>query len=172
MRYRLDVIAPNVVDAVESVGGWLFDRAMGGWDVNVMVYDHEDPRPLTILGARSLDISDALTSWRGRPPAQTVAIAADLFCRDARVRQSFLEVLCRRPTEVTLWGEPRPVELESSVDEMRHELSHAARVFKSHALAAACGHETARVGDTETFRCGTIARPSRLRHLPLHGLKA
>ncbi len=172
MRYRLDVIAPNILDTVESVGGWLFDRAMGGWDVNVMVYDHDDSRPLRILGALSCDLRQALISWKELPTAQTVAVAADLYCRDARVRRSVLEVLQRRPTEVTLWGEPRPVELEPGVDESRHELSHAARVFKSHALAAACGHETASVGDTETFRCGTIARPSRLRHLSLHGLRA
>ena len=51
MRYRLDVIAPNVLDVVDSVGGWLFDRAIGGWDVNVMVDDHDDPRPLKILAS-------------------------------------------------------------------------------------------------------------------------
>jgi hypothetical protein len=171
LRYRVDVIAPNVLNAVESVGGWLFDRAMGGWDVNVMVYDHDDSRPLKILGARSLGLRHALISRAERPPAQTMAISSDLFCRDTRVRQTVSQALQRPFSEVALWG-AAPLELGPSIVEMRHELSSAARVFKSHALAAACRRETASVGGTETFRCRTIARPSRLRPLFLHGLRA
>ncbi len=37
MRYRLDVIAPSVIDAVQFTGGWLFDRVMAGWDVTVLI---------------------------------------------------------------------------------------------------------------------------------------
>ena len=33
MRYRLDVVAAGVADVVRFAGGWLFDRAMAGWDV-------------------------------------------------------------------------------------------------------------------------------------------
>jgi hypothetical protein len=35
MRYRLDAVAADVVD-VKFAGGWLFDRAMAGWDVTVL----------------------------------------------------------------------------------------------------------------------------------------
>ena len=30
MRYRLDVVAPSVAEAVRYAGGWMFDRVMAG----------------------------------------------------------------------------------------------------------------------------------------------
>ena len=39
VRYRLDVVAPSVVEAVRAAGGWMFDRVMAGWDVRVLVAD-------------------------------------------------------------------------------------------------------------------------------------
>ena len=33
VRYRLDVVAPSVAEAVRAAGGWMFDRVMAGWDV-------------------------------------------------------------------------------------------------------------------------------------------
>ena len=37
MRYRLDVVAPTVLDAVMFAGGWVYDRVMAGWDVTVLI---------------------------------------------------------------------------------------------------------------------------------------
>ncbi len=54
MRYRLDVVAPTVLDAVRFAGGWVYDRVMAGWDVTVLVGADEDARPLEILGAEVL----------------------------------------------------------------------------------------------------------------------
>src|ERR1700688_3322744 len=51
LRPRLAVLAPSVVEVVRSAGGWLFDRAMAGWNVTVITSDHSDSRPLQILGA-------------------------------------------------------------------------------------------------------------------------
>ncbi|MBV9351060.1 MAG: hypothetical protein JOZ23_05930, partial [Mycobacterium sp.] len=62
MRYRLDVVAADVIDVVKFAGGWLFDRAMAGWDVTVLVADHPDDRPLKVLGAQTLDLEFALAS--------------------------------------------------------------------------------------------------------------
>ncbi|MGA8547342.1 MAG: hypothetical protein WB785_19075, partial [Mycobacterium sp.] len=62
MRYRLDVVAANVADVVRFAGGWLFDRAMAGWDVTVLLVDHPDERPLQILGAQILDLEYALAT--------------------------------------------------------------------------------------------------------------
>ena len=53
MRYRVDVVAADVADVVKFAGGWLFDRAMAGWDVTVLLVDHPDERPLQILGAHA-----------------------------------------------------------------------------------------------------------------------
>ena len=156
MRYRLDVVAPTVLDAVRFAGGWVYDRVMAGWDVTVLIGNDEDVRPLEILGAEVRDLESVLVSWEDRPEPQTIAVAADLFARDSRVRHGVLTALEQGATEVTLWGERPPAELDSSVDSVQHRLSAAARAFKAQALAAANGTEAA-VGDTETFRCGMMA---------------
>ena len=62
MTYRLAVLGTSVADVVRCVGGWLFDRAMAGWDVTVLVYDHHDDRPLRILGAATLNLESALAT--------------------------------------------------------------------------------------------------------------
>ncbi|MDT5333875.1 MAG: hypothetical protein QOF31_5172 [Mycobacterium sp.] len=156
MRYRLDVVAPTVLDAVRFAGGWVYDRVMAGWDVTILVGDDGDVRPLEILGAEVRDLESVLASWEERPHPQTVAVAADLFDRDARVRQGVLEALEQGATEVTLWGDGLPAELDDSVDSVQHRLSSAARAFKAQALAAANAPDAA-VGNTEIFRCGMMA---------------
>lgn len=164
MRYRLDVVAASVVDVVRFAGGWLFDRAMAGWDVTVLLTeaDHRDSRPLQILGARTLDLEDALAAAESRPRPQALAAAADLFGCDPRVRQGLLQALDQGVTEVTLWGETWPAELDDSVGLVQHRLSMAAATFKARALAAAAAPRGP-VGDTEaveTFRSGLLALPS------------
>jgi hypothetical protein len=159
MRYRLDVVAASVVDVVVFAGGWLFDRAMAGWDVTVLLTDHPDDRPLRILGARTVDLEYALASVEHWPRPQTLAAAADLFGCDARVRQGVLQALDQGVTEVTLWGDTWPAELNDSVGLVQHQLSAAAQAFKAYALAAAAVPQPT-VGATETFRSGTMACPS------------
>jgi len=155
MRYRLDVVAPTVLDAVKFAGGWVYDRVMAGWDVNVLIGAEGDIRPLEILGAEVGDLETVLAAWEERPHPQTVAVAADLFDSEARVHQHVLNALEQGATEVTLWGERLPAELDDSVDSVQHQLSAAARAFKAQALEAANVREV--VGDTETFRCGMMA---------------
>ncbi len=157
MRYRLDVVAPTALDAVKFAGGWVYDRVMAGWDVTVLIGDHDDVRPLEILGAQTLDLESVLASWEDRPHPQTVAVAGYLLDRDSRVREHVLNALDQGATEVTLWGDSLPTELDHSVDSVQHHLSAAARAFKAQALAAANAPEAATVGHTETFRCGMMA---------------
>jgi hypothetical protein len=159
MRYRLDVVTRSVPEVVLFAGGWLVDRAMAGWDVTVFVASGSDTRPLEILGVETRDLEAALAQWADQPHPQTVAVAADLFASDARVRQGVLDALDHGSTEVTLWGEQWPAELDSTIGYVQHRLSAAARAFKAQALAAADPHADA-VGDTETFRCGLAALPS------------
>ncbi|WP_029119621.1 MULTISPECIES: hypothetical protein [unclassified Mycobacterium] len=154
-RYRLDVVAATVAEAVENAGGWLFDRVTAGWDVTVLIADaDEDDRPLQILGVHAQDLESALVEARSRPHPQTVAVAAHLFDTDARVRGGVLAALAAGQTEVTLWGESCPAELHG-IGAVHHELSAAARAFKSQALAA-CGVPQA-VNSVETFRIGMMA---------------
>jgi hypothetical protein len=157
MRYRLDVVAPTVLDAVRFAGGWVYDRVMAGWDVTVLIGNDEDVRPLEILGADVRDLEAVLASWEDRPHPQTVAVAADLFGRDSRVLQHVRNALEQGATEVTLWGDSLPEELDHSVDSVQHQLSAAARAFKAQALAAANDPDADSVGHTETFRCGMMA---------------
>jgi hypothetical protein len=159
MRYRLDVVAADVADVVKFAGGWLFDRAMAGWDVTVLVADHPDERPLRILGVEIVDLEYALATAGDRPAPQTLAAAADLFGRDSRVRQGVVQALDQGATEVTLWGEKWPAELDDSVGLVEHRLSAAARAFKAQALAAAAMPQ-ASVGLVETFRSREMALPS------------
>lgn len=161
MRYRLDVVAPSVLDAVKSAGGWFYDRAMAGWDVTVLLdRNAEDVRPLEILGVTVMDLEPVLQAWTHRPHPQTVAIAADLLATDSRVRKHVLTALDQGFTEVTLWGDRWPADLDRNVDSVHHELSAAARAFKAQALAAAGALEPEGVGCVETFRCGEMACPS------------
>jgi hypothetical protein len=157
MRYRLDVVAPTVSDAVRSAGGWIYDRVMAGWDVTVLVGGGDDLRPLQILGADALNLGSVLADWADRPHPQTVAVAAELFDRDPRVLAHVRNALDAGTTEVTLWGETLPAELGHTVDSAQHHLSSAARAFKARALAAAGDAGAATVGATETFRCGMMA---------------
>ncbi|KZS59928.1 hypothetical protein [Mycobacterium ostraviense] len=159
MRYRLDVVASSVADVVQFAGGWLFDRAMAGWDVTVLIADHPDNRPLQILGVQTLDLEDALASVDTRPRPQALAVAADLFGRDSRVRRGVLKALDHGGTEVTLWGQTWPAELDDSVGQVQHPLSMAARTFKAQAMAAAALPQDS-IGPTEIFRSGWMTCPS------------
>ena len=159
MRYRLDVVAASVVDVVRFAGGWLFDRAMAGWDVTVLLADPADVRPLQILGAQTMDLEQALASVDTRPRPQALAAAADLFGCDSQVRQGVLHALDHGVTEVTLWGQTWPAELDDSVGLVQHRLSSAAQIFKGQALAAAAVRVSS-VDPTETFRSGLLAWPS------------
>jgi hypothetical protein len=158
MRYRLDVAAADSADAVRFAGGWMYDRVMAGWDVTVLLADRANERPLQILGVATADLESALALWAERPHPQTVAVAADLFASNERVRRGVLGALEQGLTEVTLWGDTCPAELDDSVGPVAHRLSAAARAFKSQALTAAA--DTGSVGTTETFRCGVMATPS------------
>jgi hypothetical protein len=160
MRYRLDVAAATVSDAVKFAGGWMYDRVMAGWDVTVLIGDHPDERPLQILGVRLADLESALALWAERPHPQTVAVAAELFASDERVRRGVLGALEQGLTEVTLWGDNWPDGLDDGVGPVQHRLTAAARAFKVQALQAADDPDAGLVGDTETFRCGVMSCPS------------
>ena len=156
LRYQLNVFGLTTQDVVRSAGGWLYDSARAGWDVNVLVAGGGDPRPLTILGARAFDLDQSFLSMVQRAShGEAFAVSADLLDADACVRDEVLRVLKRGLTEVTVWGTRWPAELGRQADSVQHRVSAAARAFKSHALVAA-DVSTDSVTPTETlFRIGT-----------------
>lgn len=153
MRYRLDVVAASVADVVTCAGGWLCDRVMAGWDVTVLVGGHDDLRPIHVLGADTLNLESALAMWAHRPRPHTLAVSMDLVASDSRIRRGVLEALDHGTTEVTLWGENWPAELNRTIGCVEHRLSAAARAFKAQALGA-LPRPAGSVGSAETFRTG------------------
>lgn len=157
-RYRLDVVALNTAEVVRYAGGWLFDRVMAGWSVTVFVQDAADPRPLRILGVDTGDLESVLETHRHGMYPHTVAVESDLYSSDMRIRNGVHAALGHHPTEVTLWGDRIPAELDSDLRNVQHRLSLAARAFKAHALAAAGAPETG-VAATEIFCTGRLSQP-------------
>ena len=149
-RYRLDVVAASAVDVVQSAGGWLYDRAMAGWEVTVLLPRGCDSRPLRILGVRAADLEPELAGLGAG--STSLAVSAQAFTADARLRDMVLESLDNRLIEVALWGEGWPPVVNRATTRAQHLLSGAARMFKGYALAAA-GIPGATVDATETLRC-------------------
>lgn len=151
------VAAPSMAEVVRSAGGWLFDQGMAGWDVTVLTADHADSRPLRILGARSVSLECGLRSLDRGPRPQAIAVCASLYCSDARVRLMVLDAIAIGRSDVRLWGERVPPDLDAAADPVPHQLSLAARAFKAHALAAAAAPAAVSEG-TEAFRKGEMLR--------------
>jgi len=157
-RYQLNVIASSISDVVQSAGGWLFDRARAGWDVNVLVTECDDALPLAILGATASDLeAEFAATLRTFSRGGALAVGADLLGTDVRIRNEVVRLLKRGLTEVTVWGQAWPAELGRQVDPMPHRISAAARAFKSHALAAAAVSNDSDDRMETLFRVGTGA---------------
>lgn len=151
VRYRLDVLAVDATDVARSAGGWLFDRAMAGWQVNVLVADARDTRPMQILGATVLDLGTALEAVVAEPEhAAGLAVSAAAL-DDERVHDAVQELLATGRTEVAMWGGHWPDRF-GGADAVGYRMSAAARVFKAHAMVAA-GIDTP-VGGIERLQRG------------------
>jgi hypothetical protein len=158
LRYRLDVIAVSALDVVASAGGWLYDRAMAGWQVTVLLPNPGDARPLRILGVQARDLDEWLTANGPGSASQSLAVSAEAFTADARVRDKVLTSLDDRLTEVALWGQAPsgwPPRVDRGVARAQYTLSAAARRFKGHALAAV-GIDCPAVYSTETLLCDLV----------------
>jgi hypothetical protein len=148
-------------EVVQFAGGWLFDQVMAGWDVTVLSTDNADPRPLAILGVRLADLETVLARQVSGSCLQAIAVHADLYDADVRVRQMVGEALRGGQTDVRLWGERCTGDFDAAAGPVWHRLSVAARAFKAQALAAAAvPADPSEV--TEVFRRGEIRRPSPL----------
>jgi hypothetical protein len=152
LRYRLDVVAASAVDVVQSAGGWLYDRAMAGWEVTVLLPERCDTRPLRILGVRVCDLKSEFATLPTGSTSQSLAVSGEAFTADARVRDTVLQSLDNRLIEVALWGDGWPLGVNRATTRAQHVLSGAARTFKGYALAAA-GIPDTTVDPTETLLC-------------------
>jgi hypothetical protein len=137
-RYQFQVVAANIVDAVMSIGGLIFDRAMAGWDVSVVVDGGTDrvidDRPIRILGGRVAKRSEDRVGLLARP--HLLAVATDVMVKSDAVRRQVLAAGNDKEAEVLLWGRHQPANFNCRFVAARHRPSTAAQVFKSQALAA------------------------------------
>ena len=150
VAYRLDVVATNAADVAGSIGGWLYDRVRAGWDVHVLLAQRCDHRPLEILGMQAVELDPHILAASTECAARGLAVSADMFASDARIRQEVLAALDRWMTEVTLWHDDWPLNIGHRTTTVQHVLSAAARAFKRHALEAA--GVTGAVAPIETLR--------------------
>lgn len=148
LRHRLDVIAVGTGDVAHAVGGWLCDRVMAGWQVNVLLPRGCDTRPLRVLGARVLDAAEDLDV--SGPMREGLAVSAEAFAADDRVRALVRKAVASRLTEVALWGAGWPLGADRGLTRTRYTLSAAARAFKAEALRAA-GIHYEKIDSTETL---------------------
>lgn len=162
MRPRLIAFATDPAEVVRSVGGWLFDQVLAGWEVTVVTSRGADPRPLRILGARHADLAEMLALPVQHPWVQAVAVRAEHYGSEPRIRALIHDSLGERPGGVLLWGDALPDDIQVSTRPVPYRLSVAARAFKAQALAAAlpgAGQTSA----TEAIRRGSIRRGSPIR---------
>jgi hypothetical protein len=150
LKYRLDVVAASPADVVCSVGGWLYDRVRAGWEVNVFLPQRCDTRALQILGMQAADLDSHIPSASNGCATRGLAVSAEMFASDQRIRHEVLRALDRWMTEVTLWHDDWPLSVGHRTTTVQHVLSAAARAFKRHALTAAGVSEA--VGPTEMLR--------------------
>ena len=163
LKPRVAAVARDATEVVRFAGGWLFDQAMAGWEVNVLTLDDGDVRSLRILGAHRHDLAPVLES-RASPGSclRAIAIPGELYRCDPGVRKIASRALAAAPGELLLWGDGVPADLGSELGlrprlrrapvPVLHRLSFAARAFKAQALAAArIAGPGAAVGDAESF---------------------
>ncbi|WP_205875881.1 hypothetical protein [Mycobacterium camsae] len=148
LRHRLDVIAVSAGDVVSTAGGWLYDRVMAGWQVNVLLPPGCESRPLRVLGAQVMDVAADLDA--SGPIGQGLAVSVDAFAADDRVRALVRKAVSSRMTEVAVWGEGWPLGADRGLTRTRYTLSAAARAFKAQALRAA-GMPYGSIQPTETL---------------------
>lgn len=149
-RYRLDVIAIDVEDAVRFAGGLMCDRSLAGWEVNVVTRTDGGEHALGILGAvpvRELPAAKALH--------QTLAVSAAAISADDAIRERVLAGSAHGAIDVLVWDAQRSVAVPAVFETIEHDVSAAARAYRRQALRAlGADHEC---GTTEAF----LGRPAR-----------
>jgi len=124
------VFAVSVLDVIRCAGGWLADRALAGWDVNVFLPEGDDGNPLRILGVSLHSLAD-IDSAGPAPYAPTaVAVSAAAICADPQIERRLRRQFTREIAEVTVWGQQVPDDIGAYLQSVQHVPSAAAAAFK------------------------------------------
>src|SRR5215469_5085660 len=106
LKPRVAVIGRDAAEVVRFSGGWMFDQALAGWDVNVLTLDDGNVRPLRILGANPHDLAPLLAP--GVAVGQclhAVVVPADLYHAEEGVRRIARNAMESGSAELLLWDE-------------------------------------------------------------------
>ena len=126
LRYELNVLAVDVADVVSGIGGWLFDRALAGWRVEVVAgADGAGVQALRILGLAVVEPDNWSCS-----ADEVVALAV----MDSRLG-SGQPGLGAQSSGMVFFGPELDNRLAERVRRVHYRPSAAARVFKAQALA-------------------------------------
>ncbi|MBO0677138.1 hypothetical protein JRC04_06645 [Mycolicibacterium sp. S2-37] len=158
LRYRLDVLGVDAADVVQAAGGWLFDRAMAGWEVGVWLTDTDDARALAVLGARVHPLAEMTSPPAASEAGAGLAVAGALVRADRAIGGHVADALRSGYTEVVLWGAPWPQLLGGRSVPARYHMSAAALAFKRQALIVLNRSELA-VRPAEALICGGYRPP-------------
>jgi hypothetical protein len=137
---------------------------MAGWDVTVVTQDQADERPLRILGVCGRDLDSILTFPVHGSCLQAIAVRAELYRADERVRQLVRAAAETDRADIRVWGDAWPDDLDGKAGLVSHRLSAAARAFKAQALAAAASVAEAAF---EPASCTEVFRRAAIRRLAL-----
>ncbi|MBH0780463.1 hypothetical protein [Nocardia bovistercoris] len=150
IRPRAVVVAPSATDAVVRLGGWVFDKSIGGWEVMTAIPGGGGHRALEILGARIVDLEEWLSPPKRWASLEMLAVASELYAADERIREIVRQRLVLGTKPNLVWGGPPATELHDVATATRHRISVAGRAFKRTALGA-LEQDTAPQSDTELF---------------------
>ncbi|WP_131590595.1 hypothetical protein [Mycolicibacterium setense] len=151
LQYEVKVVAPDVAGTVSGIGGWLFDRAMAGWRVGVVVEEGGDERALRVLGLNAVGLN-ALWSSAGADSVAMTVIGTSCF----ESGDHGLTASCA-VGDVVFFGSHAPDGFGEQIQRVEYRPSAAALAFKAHAWAMA-GGDPGPVGSVETlFRYGRSA---------------
>lgn len=144
------LLGRDAPETVAAAGGLLFDRAGGGWVVEVYLDQPAESAAFDILGVPRESLAAGIRRMRIWPDA--VIVSPALYTESAIARRLFVAAAHRSLTEVALWGDTWPHDAGPGIGRVEHRLSTAAVAFKRHAMiAVGLGGE---VASAEPFRSG------------------
>lgn len=139
LRYRLEVVGFTAEELVRAAGGLVCDRSLDGWEVTARLAHVGDDSALHILGAKVIHLDAVPVGNEAAPGPHALAVSAQLYSDNRRLREWVLDAARRGCFEVIVWGHVSGSDFDLSLDMVEHQLTVAARAYKTHALAALPG---------------------------------
>jgi hypothetical protein len=161
--YHMCVLTSNVADAVQNVAGLIIERVLLGWHVSVAVDSPSEMRPLNIVGAQPQDFPE-ISELQRSASVGSLVVSADLIRKRSDTRHLVRSAIHDGKPELLIWGAASAAGLRVPFTSKAHELSAAARAFKSQALVA-IGQDPESAASPEVFSFADQPASSKVRAL-------